>query len=102
MRILQIVNQTAYEVSYRIGGKTTAQGTSAERYDDLTGRLAKLKPVLRSGHFEDEAHTSTSSWIVRSSDTAPALGKKLRAKLTPGVDLLEVIEVVPANWYELE
>lgn len=85
-----------------IKGETTARGTSQERYDDLVERLEKLKPVLRSRHFEDEAHTATSSWIVRSSETtAEGLGRKLARNLTPGVDLLEVIEVVPSNWFQL-
>lgn len=103
MRMLQIVNSTlAYHVSYRIKDKTTPQGTSQERYDDLVGRLEKLKPVVRSGHFEDEAHTATSSWIVRTTEkSAAALGARLAKKLTPGVDLLEVIEVVLDNRFEL-
>lgn len=103
MRKLQIVKPSkAFQVSYRIKDKTTANGTSRERYDDLISRLEKLKAVLRSRHFEDEAHTTTSSWIVRSSEmTAEGLARKVGRKLTPGVDLLEVIEVVPANWYQL-
>lgn len=103
MRKLQIIKASkAFQVSYRIKADTTAKGTSQERYDDLVRRLEKLKAVLRSRHFEDEAHTATSSWIVRSSETtAEGLARKLARKLTPGVDLLEVIEVVPANWYQL-
>lgn len=103
MKMLQIVKSgTAFQVSYRIKDKTTAQGTSRERYDGLVRRLEKLKAVLRSRHFEDEAHTATSSWIVRSSEsTADGLVRKLGRGLTPGVDLLEVIEVLPANWDRL-
>lgn len=103
MRKLEIIKAgTAFQVSYRIKSETTAKGTSQERYDDLVGRLEKLKAVLRSRHFDDEAHTATSSWIVRSSETtAEGLGRKLARNLTPGVDLLEVIEVVPSNWFQL-
>lgn len=103
MTKLEIIKASkAYQVSYRIKGETTAKGTSQERYDDLVGRLEKLKAMLRSRHFEDEAHTATSSWIIRSSEsTADGLARKLGRKLTPGVDLLEVIEVVPANWFHL-
>ena len=103
MKRLEIIKASkAFQVSYRIKEKTTANGTSQERYDDLVGRLEKLKAVLRSRHFDDEAHTATSSWIVRSSETtAQGLGRKLARKLTPGVDLLEVVEVVPSNWYQL-
>lgn len=103
MRKLEIIKASkAFQVSYRIKGETTASGTSQERYDDLVGRLEKFKAVLRSRHFDDEAHTATSSWIVRSSETtAEGLARKLARKLTLGVDLLEVIEVVPSNWYQL-
>ncbi|HWH21845.1 MAG TPA: hypothetical protein VNT25_00945 [Allosphingosinicella sp.] len=103
MRKLEIIKAgKAFQVSYRIKSETTAKGTSQERYDDLVGRLEKLKAVLRSRHFDDEAHTATSSWIVRSSEAAAeGLGRKLARNLTPGIDLLEVIEVVPSNWYRL-
>ena len=103
MRKLEIIKAgKAFQVSYRIKSETTVKGTSQERYDDLVGRLEKLKAVLRSRHFDDEAHTATSSWIVRSSETtAEGLGRKLARNLTPGIDLLEVIEVVPSNWYRL-
>ncbi|HEX8443476.1 MAG TPA: hypothetical protein VF631_07500 [Allosphingosinicella sp.] len=103
MEKLKIIKATkAYQVSYRIKGETTAKGKSQERYDDLVGRLERFKAVLRSRHFDDEAHTATSSWIIRSSEpTAEALARKLGRNLTPGVDLLEVIEVVPTNWYQL-
>jgi hypothetical protein len=100
MRMLQVVN--AYHVSYRISEETTPQGTSQERYDDLVARLEKLRPVLGSDYFEDEGHTATSSWLVHAKDkSAAALGAKLAEKLTPGVDLLEVVEVVLANRFEL-
>ena len=103
MKKLEIITASkAYQVSYRIKGETTSKGTSQERYDDLVGRLEKLKAVFGSRHFEDDAHTATSSWIVRSSEsTAEALARKLGRALTPGVDLLEVIEVVPANAFHL-
>lgn len=103
MKKLEIIKAgKAFQVSYRIKEKTTANGTGQERYEDLVGRLEKLKAVLRSRHFDDEAHTATSSWIVRSSEaTAEGLARKLARKLTPGVDLLEVIEVLPSNWYQL-
>jgi hypothetical protein len=102
MKALEIINATLpYHVSYRIKGVTTPQGTSEERYADLIGRLEKLTPVIRTGHFEDEAHTATSSWIVSSAKKAPALVAKLGRNLTPGVDLLEVVEIVPGNRSEL-
>lgn len=103
MRIINLVDGgTAYQVSYRIKDKTTAQGTSRERYDGLIARLGKLKAVIRSGHFEDEAHTATSSWVVRSKEkSAEALVAKLGKGLTPGLDFLEVIEVVVGNWDHL-
>jgi hypothetical protein len=100
--MLEVINSTvAYHVSYRIKDEDTPQGTSQERYDDLVGRLEKMKPVFRSGHFEDEAHTATSSWIVRLTEkSAEALGAKLAKKLTPGIDLLEVVEVALGNRFE--
>jgi hypothetical protein len=102
MKALEVINATlAYHVSYRIAGVETPQGSSEERYADLIGQLEKLKPVIRRGHFADEAHTATSSWIVRSADKAPALVASLGKKLTPGVDLLEVVEIIPGNRAEL-
>ncbi len=103
MRMLKIVNPgTAFHVSYRIAGKRTSQGATKDRYDGLIERLRKLKATLRSAHFEDEAHTATSSWIVRSKEASAAtLTAKLAKGLTAGVDLLEVIEVNIDNWQML-
>jgi hypothetical protein len=102
MRELEIINATLpYHVSYRIKGVGTSKGSSKERYTDLIARLEKLRPVIRSGHFEDEAHTATSSWIVHSSDKAPELVRKLGANLTAGIDLLEVVQVDLTNFDKL-
>ena len=100
MRILDVL--TPYHVSYRVGGEKTSEGSSQERYADLVARLEKLTPVERSRHFDDEAHTATSSWLVYSTEkSAEELGAKLAKKLSPGVDLLEVVEAKISNRFEL-
>lgn len=100
MKILTALR--AYHVSYRIAEETTLQGTYEERYTDLTDQLKVLKPVFPAEHFEDEAHSATSSWVVYSGERSPeGLGTKLARNLTPGVDLLEVVEVRPDGRWEL-
>ena len=101
MKILQVIEPEAFHVSYRVSGKTTSAGTAQERYDALIAELEKLTPVRRFGYFDDDAHTATSSWIVHSAGTSTTLGKKLSRSLTPGTDLLEVIEVLPATLFHL-
>lgn len=92
----------AYLVIYRLADRRTAHGTYQERYDALVAKLEKLPAVLRRGHFEDEAHIATSSWLVRSlAGTAAVLGQRLSRGLTPGTDLLEVLPVVHNERYEL-
>jgi hypothetical protein len=107
---MQIVESTsapkpkikAYQITYRIDGQDTEQGTRQQRYDALTALLDDLPAVVRRGHFTDDAHISTSSWLVRTRDPDPdALGCKLARVLTKGVDLLEVMQVDAAGRYEL-
>lgn len=101
MKILEVIEPKAFHVSYRVGGKTTSAGTAQERYDELIAEMEKLAPVRRFGHFDDDAHTATSSWIVHSAGTSTTLGRRLGKSLTPGTDLLEVVEVVPETLFHL-
>lgn len=107
---MQIVNATstekpkvkAYQITYRIDGERTPEGSRQQRYDALIALLDDLPAVVRRGHFTDDAHISTSSWLVRTRDPdAATLGRKLARVLTSGVDLLEVMQVAPGNRFEL-
>lgn len=92
----------AFLVTYRIDGQQTPKGTREQRYDALIALLENLPPVDRREHFEDDAHLSTSSWLVRAPDAnAHALGRRLARVLTKGVDLLEVMHVAAETRFEL-
>ena len=92
----------AYLVTYRIDGQRTPKGTRQQRYDALIALLDDLPPVDRREHFEDDAHLSTSSWLVEAPDAnAKALGGRLARGLTKGVDLLEVMHVAADTRFEL-
>ena len=90
-----------FEVSYRIGDKDTAEGTSKERYDGLIVRLKALPAAARRKHFADSGHISTSSWIVRSSAATPAiLGRRLAKGLNAEEDILDVMRVEVTTRFE--
>lgn len=92
----------AYQIIYRIDGQRTPEGTRQQRYDALIALLDDLPAVVRRGHFTDDAHLSTSSWLVEAPDvSAKALGRRLARVLTKDVDLLDVMHVAAASRFEL-
>jgi hypothetical protein len=90
-----------YLVTFRIKDRRTPKGTRQQRYDELERLLEALPAVLRRGHFTDDAHFATSSWLVRSRNSAAGLGRNLSRSLTAEVDLLNVMQVSAANRFEL-
>lgn len=92
----------AFQVTYRIAERRTPAGARQERYDALVEKLRKFRGAVRREHFEDAGHMSTSSWIIESRESsARGLARRLKHKLTAGVDLLEVVEVNLGNRFEL-
>ncbi|GLR79072.1 hypothetical protein HUE56_04550 (plasmid) [Azospirillum oryzae] len=84
---------TTYLVTYRLADTTTANGSRDDRYEAVVAKLRDFEGAEPNSYFEDAGHTSTSSWMIKTTTSAKTLLNHLQTHLTPGVDLLEVVEV---------
>ena len=91
-----------YQIVYRVADQRTADGSRQDRYDGITELLRSMNADEVSTRFADASHVSTSTWVVVDDEIhASSVLDKLRGSLTPGVDILRVVEIVPGNEAEL-
>ena len=81
-----------YEVTYRLSDDGTATQPYNTRYAPMIAAIKSL-PV-------HSTHSATSTYIVKSHiPTAKGLASYIERSLEKGKDILNVIEVDPANKY---
>lgn len=91
-----------YLVVYRLSSKAedSLSGDYDKRYGALIEKLERLE-AERLSLFDDEGHASTSCWMVRSNQSAPALGGDLHNPLDKRHDYLAVFEVDDKNQWSM-
>jgi hypothetical protein len=91
-----------YQIVYRVADERTAAGSRQERYEAITELLRSMNADEVSIKFADASHVATSTWVVVEQETrASSVLDKLRGALTPGIDILRIVEIVPGNEAEL-